>query len=608
MKKFWTIFSLAFKYKKNLWGSLVFNILNAILSLFTFFTLIPLLQVLFKVGEENPEKPTTVDHFSGEYWFDLLTYRVSEYSSINGPIQTLIVICTFTVGLALVKNFVYYISLRNIAVIRTGVARDLREKLYKHVVKLSLGYFSNERKGDIISRMTNDLFEVEFSTIGAVEALFKAPILIFFYMATLFLMSWELTLFSLIFLPLSGYMISLVAKSLKNAANKGKVKLGELLIVLEETLSGMRIIKAFNAEAAFNEKFDKKNDDYFRLMMKLYKKEYLSSPMSEFISIIVLCILLFFGGRLILSGNHWMEGTAFLAYLVIFSQIIPPARALSDAVFRIKKGEASLDRINDIIHAEIEIQDSENPVGLKEFTQKIEFKDVRFSYENEEVIKGINITINKGETVALVGPSGGGKSTLANLITRFYDVSGGEVLIDGISIKDLKLHDLKSLMGIVSQDSILFNDSVRNNITLGSNERIEEDIIRAAKISNSEEFILGLEGGYSFNVGDGGGKLSGGQKQRLSIARAIYKNPPILILDEATSALDTQSEKLVQGAINNLMENRTALVIAHRLSTIQSADKIVVIEKGMIAEQGTHSELMANGKIYKALVEMQEFD
>ncbi len=607
MDKFKKIFGLALNYKINLWGSFVFSLLNAILSIFTFAALIPLLRMLFDKTNKIPVKPVSNGSETMEYYYNLLQYHMDSYTLAHGPMKTLFWICVFLIVIAFLKNLIYYMSLRNIAAIRTAVSRDIRKELYHRIIQLPLSFFSNEKKGDLISRMTNDVFEIEFSVIGSVEMLFKAPTLILVYLITLFLLSWKLTLFVLIFLPISGYLISRISKSLKNAAKRGKDKLGELLVMTEETLGGMRIIKAFHAENSFKEKFDRLNDEYFHLMNKLYKREYLASPASEFISFIVISVLLFIGGYFILESDSWMTGEIFVGYLAIFSQLIPPAKQLSDGVFKLKKGEASIERINEILDAEISIKDDENPISVDQLTDSIVFDNVRFKYQNQEVIKGLSFTINKGETVALVGPSGGGKSTIANLLARFYDTSGGNIFIDGIAINKISLKSLRGLMGIVTQDSILFNDTVTHNITLGSDNIDMNEVKRAAKISNAEEFIDSLDNQYNFLIGDAGSKLSGGQKQRLSIARALYKNPPILILDEATSALDTQSEKLVQEAIDNLMENRTALVIAHRLSTIQNADKILVIENGMIKEQGTHQELIAKGGLYKSLVEMQEF-
>lgn len=611
MKKFKELFGLAANYKLNLVANLVFNILASILSLFTFLAVVPFLRILFSDGNAAVVVPERKGIFDGDYWYQFFSYKLDLYIVENGAMSALIYMCLSIVILAFLKNLVHYAALYSIATIRTGVARDLRSMIYNKLLRLPLSYYSNERKGDVLSRMTNDLMEVEFSVIGAVEVIFKSPVMLLLSLVTLFVINTQLTLFALIFLPISGFVISRIAKSLKNAAGRGKTRLGELISTVEETLSGMRIVKAFNAEEQFSRKFEGINNSYFRLMRKLYKREYLSSPMSEFISLLVISVLLFVGGSMILSADTAMGGDLFIGYLVVFSQIIPPAKAITDAFFKINKGGASMERINEILDAPDRIFDVENAAEIKGFEKSIELKNVRFSYAaDQEILKGINLTINKGETVALVGPSGGGKSTLANLVARFYDVNEGQILFDGVEIKKAKMKDLRAQMGIVTQDSILFNDTVTNNIALGSAEGSLdlEKVKQAAKIANAEEFILRLDGQYEFNVGDSGGKLSGGQKQRLSIARAVYKNPPVLILDEATSALDTESEKLVQEAIEKLMKNRTSLVIAHRLSTIQNADKIVVVQGGVIAEQGTHAELLELQGVYAKLVEMQAFE
>lgn len=611
MKKFWQIFGLARNYKFQVAMAFFYNVLNAILSLFTFLALAPILRIIFQVTAENPVPPVKTTGMSFSYWYNFLCYQLDIRIDEGNSVTVLIWICLATVLLAFVKNLVNYLGLRKIAIVRTAVIRDLREQVYGHLIKLSLGYFSNERKGDIMSRMTNDLLEVEVSVVGAVEALVKSPIMLVASMILMFAIDWRLTCFSLIFLPASGWLISRIAKTLKGVARQGKDALGVVMTVIEETLSGARIIKAFGAEDAMTKRFKKENDNYFRLMMKLYKRQYLASPMSEFISIIVISILLFFGGQLILNPSAdgtFMDGGLFVSYLIIFSQIIPPVRALSDAVFKINKGAASVDRLNEITDAPIEIESMEGAKPMEEFSGSMTFENVSFGYEKELVIENISFELKKGETVALVGPSGGGKSTLANLAVRFYDPNEGTIKIDGKNIKDLEVKSLRRHMGVVTQESILFNDSVANNIALGVSDYSIDAVRKAAEVANATEFIDKLEGGFDYVVGDGGDKLSGGQKQRLSIARAIFKNPPILILDEATSALDTQSEKLVQGAIGELMKGRTSLVIAHRLSTIQNADRIIVIDGGKIKESGSHSELMQVGGLYKKLVEMQAFD
>ncbi|MCC6599390.1 MAG: ABC transporter ATP-binding protein, partial [Crocinitomicaceae bacterium] len=596
MKRFKEIAGLLKGYRKELISNFFFNLLNAVFSLFTFLSVVPFLYILFRV---DGGAGVTVDSAKGNPLWLWINQHLNDFIALHGQATALAIMCIAIVVLALLKNIVNYISLFSIAKIRTSVSRDLREKLYYKVLRLPLSYFSNERKGDIISRMTNDLMEIEFSVIGAMEALLKSPVMIVISLITLIVISWKLTIFAFIFLPVSGFLISRIAKSLKNAAKRGKGSLADIISVIEETLSGIRIIKVFNAEKQFGQKFDRNNDLYSRLMHRLYRREYLSSPMSEFIALAVISILLYLGGRIVISGE--LGGEMLIGYLVVFSQIIQPAKAFSDAIFKVNKGAASLERINEIFVAEEIILDPADPKPLTEFKSEIEFCNVRFSYADHEVLKGVNIKIKKGHTVALVGPSGSGKSTLASLLARFYDPSSGDVLIDGVPIGKYRMNDLRSLMGFVSQDSILFNDSVKNNITLGSSGIQTERMKQAARIANAEEFIVHLPGTYDFNIGDGGNKLSGGQKQRLSIARAIFKNPPILILDEATSALDTQSEKLVQEAISKLMEHRTSLVIAHRLSTVQNADLIIVLDAGNIAEQGTHDELMQKNGLYKKL-------
>lgn len=591
------------KYRVNLYANIFFNLLNAVLSLFTFLSVVPFLRILF--SRQATASTPTAEMSDGEYWYTVLASKLDLYIAENGRASALMWMCIFIVALAFLKNLVGYFSLYSLATIRTGVARDLRRKLYRKAVDLPIGFYSDERRGDIISRMTNDLMEVEFSVIGAIEAMVKSPLMILLSLATLFAISWKLTLFAFIFLPLSGFLIARIAKSLKNAAKRGKEKLGELISVIDESVTGLKIIKAFNAQPGFLRRFDESNEGYFRLMRKLYKREYLASPMSEFISISVIAGLLYVGGSLVLQGDGGLSGDLFIGYLVVFSQIIAPAKAFSDAIFKINKGGASIERINAIIDADMRIFDRLDAKPISQFQDEIFFDKVCFGYNDQPVINDFTLKIPKGKTIALVGPSGGGKSTIANLLGRFYDVDYGAVCIDGIALDEYKLNDVRALMGVVTQDALLFNDSVTANIALGDEVPDLDRVKEAARIANAEEFIVALPGGYDFTVGDGGGKLSGGQKQRLSIARAVYKNPPILILDEATSALDSESEKLVQQAIANLMKNRTSLVIAHRLSTIQSADVIVVIRDGRIAEQGTHDELMVFSGEYRRLVDLQ---
>jgi len=598
MKSLKAILSLLRDYKSSLVWNFVFNILNAVFSLFTFLAVVPFLYILFDV-EKGGSVP--VNQASG-LW-DQLKVFISNYIAVEGKGMMLFWMCFFIVVLALLKNLVNYISLLSIARIRTSVSRDLRKKMYLKILRLQMAFFSGERKGDLISRMTNDLNEIEFSVIGALEALLRAPVLIFTSLAMLIAMSWKLTLFAFVFLPVSGFLIARIAKSLKNAAKRSKSNLGELIALLDESLSGIRVIKAFNAESHFEKKFDDTNEGFSRLMHKLYKREYLASPMSEFISLAVISVLLYVGGMIVFSAE--ISGELLIGYLVIFSQIIQPAKQFSDAIFKVNKGMASLERIREVLNTEVTIYDKADAHVLPSFEEKISFENLEFQYGDETVLRNVNFEIPKGKTVALVGPSGSGKTTLAMLLARFYDPTGGAIRIDGHAMTELKLHSVREQMGLVTQEALLFNDTVANNIIMGS-VRDEERLRQAAQIANALGFIEELENGFETNIGDGGMRLSGGQRQRLSIARAVYKNPAILILDEATSALDTQSEKYVQEAISNLMSNRTALVIAHRLSTIQQADLILVLEGGEIVQRGTHKELISQEGLYKTLVEMQE--
>ena len=598
MKSFRAIFSLLRNYKSSLIWNFFFNVLNAIFSLFTFLSVVPFLYVLFDVNQGSSAVPKGASGIWGAIQLEL-----DELILTIGKGEVLLLMCVFIVVLALMKNTVNYISLLSIARIRTGVSRDLRRDMYAKVLRLPLTFFSNEKKGDLISRMTNDLNEIEFSVIGALEALLKSPVMILISIATLLYMSWELTLFAFVFLPISGYLISRIAKSLKNAAKRSKNNLGELIALLDESLTGMRVIKVFNAEPHFQAKFDETNQGYSKLMHKLYKREYLASPMSEFISLLVISVLLYVGGTIVFGGE--LSGEMLIGYLVVFSQIIQPAKQFSDAIFKVNKGMASLERIREVLLAEETVTDSEVALSLKHFNEKISFENVGFKYGEQNVLSKINFEILKGQTVALVGSSGSGKTTLAMLLARFYNPTEGEIRVDGQSLSLTTIHSWRHELGMVTQDALLFNDSIKNNIIL--NEPFnEEQLHLAATISNSMEFILELEQGFETNIGDGGMRLSGGQRQRLSIARAIYKNPSVLILDEATSALDTQSEKYVQDAIAKTMENRTALVIAHRLSTIQQADLILVLKDGEIVQRGNHKALISQEGLYKTLVEMQE--
>ena len=603
MNRFSDLFRHLANYRLNLAVNVVCNILNAFLSLFTFLSVVPFLRILFQSGQDTAAVIEIPSGSGVEKWsayFDAFVLEV-------GPSRALSYICIGIFCVTVLKNAVGYLALYSLATMRTGVSRDLRNNLYNKVLRLPMSWFTESRKGDVISRMTNDLMEVEFSVIGTIEILFKSPISILVSLGTLFYLSWELTLFSMLFLPVSGYLISRIAKSLKHAAKRGKEELGGLISIMEETLGGMMVIKAFHAESKFEQKFSASNDRFFELMRRLYKREYLSSPVSETVSLGVMATLLWFGGRIVLEGSSGLTGDWFIGYLVVFSQIIPPARSISDGWFRIQKGSASLERLEEILSAE-EMTDSGTNLA-EPLKHAIRFDNVHFSYGEQVVLNGIDLTIAKGETVALVGPSGSGKTTLVHLLARFYDTTKGQITWDDRPLESFELVSFRSQMGMVTQEARLFNASVTENVTLGAaNGAVHElqELEQVANAANALEFIQQMEEGWESSVGDGGNKLSGGQRQRLSIARALHKDPPVLLLDEATSALDTESEHAVQQAINRLMEGRTTLVVAHRLSTIRHADRIVVLDQGNIVEEGDHEALMARKGMYHRLVSMQD--
>lgn len=606
MRRFSDLFRLVLGYRLNLVGNILFNALGSVLSLFTFLAIVPFLRILFQTGEEQAGASDASG--TAQAWFARLSQHLDAFVAARGAEQALLWMCGAIAVLALIKNLVTYLSFYSLATIRTGVARDLRRELFDRILALPLGYFTEQRKGDLISRMTNDLMEVEFSVIGTLEVLFKAPIMIVLSLVTLFAISWELTLFALIFMPIAGFLISKIAMALRGAAGRGKERLGALISRLEETLGAMIVVKAFDAAPRFRDRFAEHNEGYFRLMRKLYKREYLSSPVSEFVSMTVIAVLLGVGGRLVLRGEG-LEGELFIGYLVVFSQIIPPARSLSDAIFKVQKGAASLDRIDEVLQAEMSVLEPDQPVEFQ-FEQGIRFDGVTFQYagSSEPALDGFSLDIAKGETVALVGASGSGKTTVARLLLRLYDPTEGTILIDGNNMRHLHSGDLRRHIGFVTQDPLLFHDTVEANIALFDPELDRDRVAAVSEVAHAREFIDHLPNKERTSIGDGGGRLSGGQRQRLAIARALYHDPPILVLDEATSALDAEGERLVQAAIERVMEGRTAVVIAHRLSTVRRADRIVVMAKGRIVEMGTHESLMAMEGAYHGMVSLQQLE
>ena len=594
-------------YKKYLALSVVFNILSAVLNVFSFMTIIPILQILFQTGEAT----RTVELAPWDWgnlmdtFVNRMEYAASWLISAYGETSALLAIGLFLAFATLLKTGAYFLSSATIIPIRTGVVRDIRNQLYRKITSLPLGFFSEERKGDIIARMSGDVQEIETSIMSSLDMLFKNPILILFYFATLLMISWQLTLFTLIFVPLMGWVMGSVGRKLKQKSIKAQALWSDTMSQVEETLGGLRIIKAFCAEEKMNERFNRVNSDYRDNILRVNTRQQMAHPMSEFLGTLMIVIVLWFGGMLVLGGKG-LSGPTFIYYMVILYSIINPLKEFSKAGYNIPKGLASMERVDKILRAENDIKEPEHPMRVSGFNSKIEFRDVSFRYGDKWVLRHVNLTIEKGKTLAIVGQSGGGKSTLVDLIPRYYDVQEGEVLIDGVNVKDMALHSLRGLIGNVNQEAILFNDSFRNNIAFGVSDATQEQIEAAARIANAHDFIMETEHGYDTNIGDRGSRLSGGQRQRVSIARAILKNPPILILDEATSALDTESERLVQQALERLMKTRTTVAIAHRLSTIKNADEICVIHEGQIVERGTHDELLARDGYYKKLNDMQK--
>ncbi|MCL5129514.1 MULTISPECIES: ABC transporter ATP-binding protein [unclassified Algibacter] len=609
MNHFYNILRYAKPYKNFAIGHIIANVFYALFGALSFIALIPMLDILF--GTKDKMKPIVKPIYKGisslkDFFKDYLAYQVNLHTD-NDPQKALLIVVGLIVVLFLLKNLFGYLANYFMVFLRNGVVRDIRNTVYKKTVELPLSYFSEQKKGDIMTRVTADVSTLQYSMLPALELIVREPLTIIFTIVMMLLISVKLTIFVFIFIPLSGLVISKIGKSLKRKSDRVQKEQGLTLSTLEETLTGLRIIKGFNAESEFYDKFSESTGRFYHFSNKLLNRQNLASPASEFLGILVISILLWYGGQLVLVDKT-LDGSSFIAYMGLAYNILVPAKAISRGLFNLKQGNAAAERIQEIVDAPNPLKDKENALEKASFDSEIEFKNISFKYKNDYVLKDFSLTVSKGKTVALVGQSGSGKSTIANLITRFYDVNKGEILIDGINIINLKTSTLRAQLGIVTQDAILFNDTIVNNLKLGKQEATDEDVIEALKIANAWEFVKDLPEGIQTNIGDAGGKLSGGQKQRLSIARAVLKSPPIMILDEATSALDTESERIVQVALENMMKNRTSIVIAHRLSTIQNADNIVVLNKGEIVEQGKHQELIDKNGVYKKLVDMQSFE
>ncbi len=606
MNYFKKILRFAGPYKNYAFLNIFFNILYALFSALSFAALIPMLDVLFNQTQKIYEKPT----YQGlgqikDYFQEYVSYRVTAYSG-EDEMKGLVLVIALVLILFFLKNIFNYLAMYFITFLRNGVLKDIRNKMYQKIVDLPISFYSEKKKGDVIARITSDVLEIQHSFLSILELIVREPLTILFTIVVMFFISVKLTLFVFIFIPIAGFIISRIGKSLKKKSDRVQKEQGEFLSIVEETLGGLRVIKAFNAESRFYKTFAASTRRFFHFSNKLLNRQNLASPTGEFLGILVIGVLLWFGGKMVLIDKT-LDASSFIAYMGLAYNILTPAKSISKASYNVKKGNAAAERVLEILETENPIMDIPNPVEKNSFETSLTLKNISFKYEDEWVLEGFSLQVPKGQTVALVGQSGSGKSTIANLVTRFYDVDKGDIKIDTTSIKEVSKKSLRNLMGLVTQDSILFNDSVKNNIALGKENSTESEIMEAAKIANAHDFIMELPQGYDTNIGDSGNKLSGGQKQRLSIARAVLKNPPIMILDEATSALDTESERLVQEALEKMMKNRTSLVIAHRLSTIQNANTIIVLEKGKIIEQGTHVDLLKKKGVYKKLVDMQSF-
>ena len=595
-------------YKSYAYLNIFFNILYALFSALSFVALIPMLTVLFDTEKGTTEKPVYEGIASiTSYFENYMSYFITTNSQQYGAQNTLLVMVAVIIALFLLKNLFNYWAMYFITFLRNGVLKDIRNAMYKKSVDLPLSFFSEKRKGDVISRITADVLEIQHSFLSILEVLVREPLTIVFTIIAMFMISTKLTIFVFIFIPIAGLIISLAGKTLKKSSQKASEEQGYFLSLIEESLSGLKVIKSFNAEAKFNKKFQGSTEEFYHLNNKILNRQNLSSPLSEFLGIVTIAVLLVFGGHMVLSEGS-LSGPAFISYLGMAYNILTPAKAMSKASYSLKRGNAAAERVLEILEEKNPITSPAQAIQKESFDDKITIEHIDFKYEQELVLKDFSLTIPKGKSVALVGQSGSGKSTLANLLTRFWDINAGAIKIDNEDIRNLDLHSLRGLIGLVTQDSILFNDSIKSNMLIGKEDATDEEIIAALKVANAYEFVQDLPQGIETNIGDAGSKLSGGQKQRLSIARAVLKNPPIMVLDEATSALDTESEKLVQDALENMMKNRTSLVIAHRLSTIQNADLIVVMQKGQIVEQGTHEELMQRNGTYTKLVSLQSFE